>query len=97
MERVRKRAGQEVATTGLEPGVYGGYTNSDKLEGDDLDSARAGHNFAWIQQAINQGREIIDIGPEEGRTNYPESRATRTQSSSGRIEHNEYHNVRREY
>ena len=30
------------------------------------------HNRVWINEQMNQGRGIIDVGPAPGRANFPE-------------------------
>ncbi|HKY16438.1 MAG TPA: DUF6531 domain-containing protein [Microthrixaceae bacterium] len=36
------------------------------------DAASMAHNRYWINEQMNQGRNLIDVGPARGRPNYPE-------------------------
>ena len=53
------------------PKTYAGFKNVDGLTGTDLKEAQLSHNSQWMRERINEGRQVIDIGPAETRANYP--------------------------
>ena len=38
----------------------------------ELDAARLAHNEAWLRKSMDEGRIVIDAGPAEPRTDYPQ-------------------------
>ena len=88
MERVN-------ATAGIWGKTYKGFKNSERLGGEDLASARAAHDTAWMDRMMNEGRTIIDRGPAPGRAKFPGVTSDAYAIELLALEQRQYLNIRR--
>lgn len=74
--------------------TYPGYKSPDGLPaGSDLDEARLSHNGLWMEQQIAEDRTVLNIGPAEGRENYPRVTSDAYSVELYILESNNYPNV----